>query len=451
MNQNSQGTAPNLESNSHLSLKIFGVGGAGGNAVNFLASGELSAATLVAVNTDAQALAASVVPHQLQLGAKLLRGLGTGGEPELAWAAAEKDIDSLRQHCVGTDVVMIIAGLGGGTGTGASPVLARVAREAGALVIAFAILPFACEGTRRLRQAEAGLEQLKSVAHAVICLPNQRLVKLVDENTSVVDTFKRANELLAQAVVCFWRLLTRPALLHVGLPELRQLFDSTHSDGCFVAAHGQGPNRGVETVDALLTSPLLESGKTFAEAKTILLSIVGGPSLTLSEVNRVVERMQQQGEQPQITLGAAIDPGLGDRIEICGLIFPPAPPIEPKPSPTLIAARFKLPANPQRAEAANSALEVPDLPMESLSTPGPRPPARLVPPAPELTYERAEQLMRRQTGSVSRSRQMAAKLLQGQLPLEIVSKGRFEKSSPTIHHGEDLDLPTFIRRRVPLN
>ncbi|MCL5096437.1 MAG: cell division protein FtsZ, partial [Candidatus Omnitrophica bacterium] len=172
-----------------LSIKFFGVGGAGGHVTDYLSAAGFADVNFVAINTDARALADNRVPDKIQLGASLTRGLGTGGDPELGWAAAEQAAGELGRICHGADIVFLAAGLGGGTGTGASPVLARVAKEAGALVLGFVILPFDCEGNRRRHQALRGLQQLEAVADGVICMPNQRLSKLVDENTSLVETF----------------------------------------------------------------------------------------------------------------------------------------------------------------------------------------------------------------------------------------------------------------------
>ncbi|HOW65638.1 MAG TPA: cell division protein FtsZ [Candidatus Paceibacterota bacterium] len=428
-----------------LSVKIFGVGGAGGNAVNYLATAAIPGVTLIAVDADAQALSTSSVPHQLQLGMTDLRGVGASGEPELGWAAAEKDSAALRQHCIGADVVMILTGLGGGTGTGASPVLARVAKEAGALVLVFAILPFECEGIRRRRQAQFGVEQLRIAADGVICFSNQRLYQLLDNRTSAVETYQFANKLLGQAVRCFWQLLVQPALIRIDLSELRDFLKDNSGNSAFATAASQGPNRAAEVVDALLDSPLLEKGRLLRESHAVLISLVGGPDLTMSEVNRVVDLIKRQGEDLEIVLGAAVDPSYADRLEIVAFLLG-------KSVPNQSGSVQQPVSQDEPSSFAGVASEsYSDLNTNVLREPTIRPPARLVPPAPELTQERAENLLRRHNGNPSRSRKLADKLMQGQLPLEIVSKGRFEKSDPTYHKGEDLDLPTFIRKRVPLN
>ena len=203
-----------------LALKVFGIGGAGGNAIDYMAREEFAGVTFVAANTDAQALGSLGVTERLTLGGKLTRGLGTGGDPDLGRQAAEEDQDKIRALCAGADIVCVLAGLGGGTGTGAGPVVARLAREAGALVLGIVTLPFEFEGNRRQRQATMVLRELMSEADGVICLPNQKVLKLVDENTKVQETLKITNELLAQGVRGLWRLLTQTGMINVDFNDL---------------------------------------------------------------------------------------------------------------------------------------------------------------------------------------------------------------------------------------
>ena len=196
-------------------VKIFGVGDAGVGLLDTLGSEEFAGANFVAVNTDAPSLAASVATVKIHLETKLLRGLGTGGDPERGRAIAEEQFSTLKTASEGVDVVLILAGLGGGAGSGISPVLARAAKETGALVLAFVTLPFLCEGNRRQQQAQQSLEQLKSVADGVICLPSQKIFRLIDENTSVLDTFRITGGLLVEGVRGVWQLLTRPGLIQI--------------------------------------------------------------------------------------------------------------------------------------------------------------------------------------------------------------------------------------------
>ena len=413
-----------------LKIKVFGVGGAGGNIVSHLAQAGFAGVTFVALNTDARALANVHAANKLALGNQLTRGLSAGGDPEQGQAAAEEDLGRLKELCVGTDLVFIAAGLGGGTGTGASPVLARAAQEAGALVLAFVTLPFECEGARRQRQAQHGLERLKAAADGVICLPNQKVFSLIDEKTSLPETFNFTNELLAQGMRGIGRLLTRAGHINIDFADLCAVVRGRHAESSFATAEAMGENRAREVVDKLFASPLLDGGQMLGEADTVLVSLLGGPDLTMAEINRVMEKINRQCENAQVILGAAIDETCGDHLSV-----------------TLVASRRNrsVPVAPSEAADEDEVTQ-----FLSASRTG-RPASRRVPPPPPLTLAETGQLLSQQAGASSRQRRRAAKLRQAQLPLEIISKGRFEKSEPTIHQGEDLDVPTYIRRGVALN
>ena len=432
--------------NRDFALKVFGVGGAGCNAVEHISQSGLPGVRFAALNTDIQSLVDLSVECVVPLGSLLTRGLGAGGDPEIGRAAAEEEAEGLRKLCAGAGVVVIVTGLGGGTGTGASPVLARVARETGALVLAMATLPFECEGARRQRQAQEGLEQLKEAADAVLCLPNQRVLKLIDDNTSLIETFKITNDLLAQGLRGIWRLLSRAGIINVDFADLCAVVRGQHAESSFACAEAGGENRAREVVEKLLASPLLEGGTVLSEAESVLVSIVAGSDLTMAEVNRLMSQINRASENAQIIMGAAVEKDLGDRLSV-----------------TLIATRRNQAATqsnrPSVAAASNLAEAAADGESKADSQafgteffeqrPPARPASRFVPPPPELTPDKQEQLLARQNGKAYRKPR--SKLHQGTLPLEIVSKGRFEKSEPTIHHGEDLDVPTYIRRGVPLN
>ncbi len=428
MSEPSENPADAPVAKRELSIKVFGVGGAGGNAVSHMAQAGFDGVTFVAMNTDAKALAGVQGAHQLALGTQLTRGLGTGGDPDRGQAAAEEDLGKLKELCTGADMVFIAAGLGGGTGTGASPVLARAAKEAGALVLAFVTLPFECEGTRRQRQAQLGLEQLKAAADGVICLPNQRVFKLIDEKTSLLETFNITNELLAQGVRGIWRMLTRTGHINIDFADLCAVVRGRHAESSFATAEAMGENRARDVVEKLFASPLLDGGQMLNEADTVLVSLLGGANLTMAEINRIMEQINRQCENAHVILGAAIDDACGDHLSV-----------------TLVASRRNRPAPlplPADADDETQFLSV---------SRTPRPASRFVPPPPPTTPEQTGQLLTQQAGASSRQRRRAAKLRQAQLPLEIISKGRFEKSEPTIHKGEDLDVPTYIRRGVALN
>src|SRR5581483_7058949 len=230
-------------------VKVIGVGGAGGNAVEYMAKQDFLGVGFAAVNTDAQALSQLTMANRLTLGEKSTRGLGTGGDPEVGRAAAEEDVDKIKVLCQGADIVCVVAGLGGGTGTGAGPVVARLARESGALVLGIVTLPFDFEGSRRQRQAQLGLRELKAAADGVICLPNQRVFKLIDENTKVHEALKITNEFLAQGVRGIWRLLTQTGLINVDFNDLCAVLRGRHEESSLATVEASGENRSHEVIE----------------------------------------------------------------------------------------------------------------------------------------------------------------------------------------------------------
>ena len=395
-----------LETSSALTVKIIGVGNAGDALLGALATREFAAAQFIAVNTDAAALAASVATVKINLENKLLRGLGTGGDPERGQALAEEQFSTLKSACEGAKVVFILAGLGGGAGSGIAPVLAKAAREAGALVLAFVTLPFDCEGNRREAQAQIALRQLKAAADGVICLPSQKIFKLIDENTSLVETFKFSGGFLLEGVRGVWQLLTRPSLIQVHFADLRELLHERHAENAFAFAEAAGAGRAREVVEKILAHPLLDEGRVLAESDAVLVSLIAGKDLTMAEIHRVMEAVKRQCAHARIIMGAAVDGALKEKLCV-----------------TIIAAK--------QSDAPTNL--------------SPRTETRS--PATTTTVHRETSASR----PVTKRRAGGHKAIQTQLPLSIISKGRFDKSEPTKHNGEDLDIPTFIRRGVPLN
>jgi len=417
-----------LETPQTRTIKIIGVGGAGVSLLDTLNGEEFSGASFVAINTDASSLAASAAMVKIHLETKLLRGLGTGGDPERGRAIAEEQFATLKTACEGTDVILIVAGLGGGAGSGISPVLARAAKETSALVLAFVTLPFQCEGNRRQQQAQQSLEQLKSVADGVICLPSQKTFKLIDENTSVLDTFRITGGLLVEGVRGVWHLLTRPGLIQIHFDDLCALVRDRHSESVFACVEASGAGRSREVVEKLLAHPLLDEGRALAESDAVLVSLMGGKDLTMAEVNRVMEQISRQCERAQIIMGAAVDAELKNKLSV-----------------TVIAAKQNAVAPAELPSSATSGE-----PAEQIVSRGTaRPAARCAPQANSFTLQQREQTLAK--NAVGRARKTGSRMRQEQLPLAIVSKGRFDKSEPTIHKGEDLDIPTYLRRGVPLN
>jgi cell division protein FtsZ len=414
-----------------LCVKVVGVGNAGASVLNLVMQGGMPEAGFIAVNTESPSSPSDRI-GQVTLETKLMRGLGTGGDPERGRALAEEQSCKVKALAQGADVVLLLAGLGGGAGTGISPVVARAARESGALVLAFVTLPFACEGARRQRLAEHGLAELKAAADGVICLPNQKVFKFIDENTSLVETFHITAELLADAVRGIWRLLTHTGLIEIHFADLAALLRDRHVESAFAVAEAVGPTRSREVMDKLLAHPMLDGGQILSESDAVLVSLMGGPDLTMAEVNRVMEQINRQCEHTHVVMGAAVDEAFRDRLSV-----------------TLVAARR---TTESAADSGPQPSDEEQLNTQLLSiTPGARPGSRFVPPAPTLPPDQVEQLLARQKGRTARVRKSAARMLQSQLPLEIISKGRFDKSEPTIHKGEDLDVPTYVRRGIALN
>jgi cell division protein FtsZ len=440
--QNKQIETASIVSSS--SLKIFGVGGAGGEAVEQMARSELSKVSYIALNTDVHALEKLEKAQTIQIGAEITRGLGAGGDPEVGRKVAEANEDLLKELCKDTRMIFIAAGLGGGVSSGMCPVLARIAAEAGALVMGIVTLPFDCEGERRKRQAQFALQQLKASADGVICLPNERILKHIDDKTGVRNAFEFANTLLAQAVNGIWELLNRQGIISVDFADICSVLRGRHAESMFAFAVGRGENRSRDLIKRLWACPLLEEGQSLKESDAILVSILGGPDLSMKEVNRITEKIHQHCGHTHIILGAAVDPDKKDSILV-----------------TLIASRRSSLTDTTQSHASGSnsdrnlnvkTSEEPDFDAQFLhEKPTPRPQSRFVAPAPELSHEKKAEMLAKQLGKPERKSRKAPRFKQGILPLEIVSKERFRKCQPTNYRGEDLDVPTYIRRGVTLN
>ena len=426
-----------------ITIKVFGVGGCGGNIVAHLGRTGLGGAPLIVLNTDAQALAQCPLPHKFNLGLNLNGGLGAGGDPERGRAAAQADEARLRELCAGVDMVFICAGLGGGTGTGAGPVLARVAKQCGALALAFVTLPFDCEGPKRMQQARAGLDEFKAAADGVICLPNQKVFKLINEHTSVVETFATTNDLLGQGVRGLWQLVMRPGFINLDFADLCAVVRDRHSESSFATAEAACPYRAKEVVEKLLANPLLDGGAALGEADALLVSLMGGPSLTMAEVNRVMEQINRHTDNAHLIMGAAIEDTLGDRLTV-----------------TLVASRRRGVASeptsvnvaPPVASATTRGESDVDLLGSAIAQ---KPVARTLAAKPEPEPQSAVSATEVAPSPVGASRswrsKKKAKAIHPELQLETITKGPFEHSEPTLRNGVDLDVPTFVRRGMVLN
>lgn len=295
-------------------IKVVGVGGGGVNAVNRMIDAGLKGVEFIAANTDAQALMMSDADVKLDIGRDLTRGLGAGSDPEVGREAAEAHLDEIRETLSGADMVFITAGKGGGTGTGAAPVIAEVAKSQGALTIGVVTRPFAFEGRRRSVQAEQGIQKLKEKVDTLIVIPNDRLLSVADANTSVINAFKMADEILLQGVQGITDLITTPGLINTDFADVRTIMTDAGS-ALMGIGNGSGEGRAVAAARGAISSPLLEA--SIENARGILLNISGGTDLGLLEVNEAAEIIHAVAHQDaNIIFGAVIDHEMGDDVRV---------------------------------------------------------------------------------------------------------------------------------------
>jgi cell division protein FtsZ len=456
-----------------IPIKIVSVGGAGLNALDRIVLDGLEGAEVLAVNTDVQSLASSVAAHKVQLGRTVTRGLGAGGDPEVGYQAAFESTEEIREALTGGRMIFICTGLGGGTGSGAAPYVAHLAREAGALVLAFATLPFAFEGKRRNAQAREALGRLNEIANAVVCFENDQMGDMVGPHAGIHQAFSKADTTISQSIRSIVNLIQRPGLIRIGFDDLVAALRSRNGRCLFGFGESDSDNRAHDALAQALKSPLMDRGRTLADAARVLVQVAGGPGMTLSEVEIVMKELDRHvSDETQILFGTAVDGRLGDRLSVTIISsfatednvvpqqaqtsplsnVPPVPPVwgQPHESPAKIEVEpepvpvedFQLPETtpieePEPMEVENvpapsvesvsSAFEVVDTPEPPANTPRRKP----APPKEER---------------VSAEKSIQAK--QEVLQFEPVNRGRFEKSEPTIVEGEDLDVPTYLRKKI---
>ena len=301
--------------NSGANLKVVGIGGGGCNAVNTMIKSSLNGVEFIGANTDAQALANCGAPIKIQLGAKLTKGLGAGANPEVGKNAILEDKDRIREILAGADMVFITAGMGGGTGTGGAPILASIAKDGGALTVAVVTKPFLFEGKKRQQQAEEGLKELRKCVDTLITIPNQRLLNIAGRDMPLLETFRKADEVLLQAVKGISDLITVHGLINLDFADVRTVMSemglALMGTGC-----ASGENRAIEAAQRAISSPLLED-ITIAGARGILINITGGPDLTLYEVNEASSLVQEEAhEDANIIFGAVIDENLREEMRV---------------------------------------------------------------------------------------------------------------------------------------
>lgn len=411
--------------NNYLAvIKVVGVGGGGVNAVNRMIEEGLKGVEFIAINTDSQALMFSDADVKLDIGREATRGLGAGANPEVGRASAEDHKSEIEETLKGADMVFVTAGEGGGTGTGAAPVVANIAKKQGALTVGVVTRPFSFEGQRRTKQAVAGIDALREVCDTLIVIPNDRLLQLGDPSLSMMDAFRSADEVLYNGVQGITSLITTPGVINVDFADVRSVMSDAGSALMGIGS-ARGENRAVTAAEQAINSPLLES--TMQGAKGVLLSFAGGSDLGLLEVHQAAEMVQQQAD-PDVNLifGTIIDDNLGDEVRV-----------------TVVAAGFDGVANNSVQSAAAAAT-----PTSQKATPAPAatglfhdeaPAPQPEPVHEETAYERREDAARHRLGSE-----------RGGLFTEREDRGygrreeRRDDRRSRRNDGDDIDVPNFF-------
>jgi cell division protein FtsZ len=451
-----------------IPIKIVSVGGAGLNALDRIVLDGLERAEVVATNTDVQSLAGSVAAHKVQLGRTVTRGLGAGGDPELGYHAAVESADEIREALADARMIFICAGLGGGTGSGAAPYVAQLAHEAGALVVAFATLPFSFEGKRRNAQAREALARLNEVANGVICFENDQMGDIVAPQAGIHQAFATADITISQSVRSIVNLIQRPGLIRIGFDDLLAALRSPNGRCLFGFGESDSGNRAHEALAQALKNPLMDRGRMLADAARVLVQVAGGPGMTLSEVEILMQELGRQvSEQTQILFGAVVDGRLGDRLSVTIISSltadedfipqqsqpaqssaPAMPPVWEQPHE--ISPEIDIEPEPMPMEVFQPAEMTPfkeSAPSETASPPPVEPISVLNKPEPIVstpTPHKKPAPIKEEKPSAEKSAQAKQEVLQ----FEPVTRGRFEKSEPTIVEGEDLDIPTYLRKNI---
>jgi cell division protein FtsZ len=344
-----------METQRGASIKVIGIGGAGGNAVNRMIAGDLSGVEFIAANTDVQVLEQSRAAVKLQLGPSRTKGLGSGGDPVVGKEAAEEDEAAIADALEGADMVFLTAGMGGGTGTGAAPVVARIAKETGALSVAVVTRPFLFEGRRRAEQAERGLEELRAEVDTLIVIPNERLLAVVERDTPLSEAFGFADEVLLKATKGISDLVVVPGLVNLDFADVKTIMQN-QGNALMGTGTAAGPERAAKAAREAIASPLLED-ISISGATGVLLNITGGRDLTLHEVNEASQVvLEAAGVEANVIFGAVIDPKLEGEMRV-----------------TVIATGFDKPERAPRVRVqreAQRAAADDDLPLDPLRRPG---------------------------------------------------------------------------------
>jgi cell division protein FtsZ len=394
-------------------IKVIGVGGGGGNAINTMVAGRLEGVEFIAANTDTQALSANRAAVKLQLGKSLSRGLGAGANPERGREAALEQKEAIQEALAGSDMVFVTAGMGGGTGTGGAPIIADLAKQGGALTVGVVTKPFLFEGNKRRKQAEAGIAELRSTVDTLIVIPNQRLLSVAGENMSLASAFQRADEVLLHAVQGISDLITVHGLVNVDFADVRTIM-CEQGLALMGTGRAEGARRAMDAMQAAISSPLLED-VTIDGATGLLVNITGGPSLTLHEVNEAVTMAQSAADaDANIIFGSVIDERMGDEVKI-----------------TVIATGFQGKEAPARLVQARQA----QLPVVAQR------------PAPSAPPTLSADLVREVVRQVPvRAAPAAVPATPRPPPMPARTRAEREATSVRVLDEDQYDIPAFLRR-----
>ena len=324
-----------VEQNDFATIKVVGCGGAGGNAVNRMVEAGLRGVEFISLNTDKQALAMSLAPNRLQIGDKLTKGLGAGAIPDVGRRAAEESREEISQMLRGSDLVFVTAGMGGGTGTGAAPIVAEIARDLGCLTIGVVTKPFAFEGKQRMKNAEAGILDLMARVDTLVVIPNDRLLQVVTKGTTMMEAFKIADDVLRQGIQGISDLIAVPALINLDFADVKTVMESGGMAHMGIGI-GKGENSMVEAAKNAISSPMLET--SIDGARAVLMNVTGGNNMSIVDINEAAQLIIQAADnEANIIFGAGIDETLDDEVRITviatGFEKTPFPPREPTRKP----------------------------------------------------------------------------------------------------------------------
>jgi len=441
-------------SSEPIFIKVIGLGGAGSNVLDRVVLDGIEQVELVAINTDVQSLAGSVAAQKVQLGRSITRGLGSGGDPEIGLAAAEEAAEDIRAAIRGASVVFLCVGLGGGTGSGAAPLIAEVAKSENALVLVFATLPFSFEGRRRCLQANDGLEKLRSKADAIVCFENDRMAEIIQPRMGVHEAFAAADLTISQSIRSLAGLLQKPGLIRLGFDDICAVLRGGDTRAVFGYGEAEGENRAHDALSRALKNPLMNRGSLLADAYQAIVHIRGGANITLGEIQIIMEEVNRHiNDHTQLYLGIATETRLGSRLAV-SIVSSLGQPVAHSAMPVRekVVARPVLPVLPE-APSLDLISPAPPAPTQTViptqspsttatSSPAPEPLSK----TPSIVPPVEREVVRPPASTPPPPKKVEAK--QETLQFEPLSRGRFEKSEPTIIDGQDLDVPTFLRKQI---